>query len=205
MLAAQNEPGPVVAAFLGDVMFQRKSELQNFIPTPIAPEPQVGTILPPVARTDWDVANTDEPRPPNRQAVEAQVIGNETIISADLTIIGNVLSKGRVKLEGTIEGDMRCRSLVVGEQGSVTGAIVAEDVAVYGRVAGIIRGDAVTLYSSAHVEGDIYHHGIGIEMGTHYDGRLKWTDNPTAGQDQLYGPNSHNSDAFGIGLVNGRS
>ena len=126
-----------------------------------------------------------EQRPAQRHAVEAQIIGDETIISADLTIIGNVLSKGRVKLEGTIEGDMRCRSLVVGEQGTVTGSIVAEDVAVYGKVAGIIRGDAVTLYSTAHVEGDIYHHGIGIEMGTHYDGRLKWTDNPTAGQDLL--------------------
>ena len=36
------------------------------------------------------------------------------------------------------------------------------------------------LYSSAHVEGDVYHTGIGIEMGTHYDGRLKWAENPLA-------------------------
>ncbi len=182
-------------------MFQRKSELQTYTPTPsAAPEPQVGTILPPTGRDDWR-NNVADPRQNPRHAVEAQVIGEETIISADLTIIGNVLSKGRVKLEGTIEGDMRCRSLVVGEQGSVTGAIVAEDVAVYGKVAGIIRGDAVTLYSTAHVEGDIYHHGIGIEMGTHYDGRLKWTDNPTAGQDLLNAPSAG---TFGVGALPGK-
>jgi cytoskeletal protein CcmA (bactofilin family) len=185
-------------------MFQRKSDLQNYTPTPSAPEPQVGTILPPTGRNDWNSGLTDT-RPTPRHAVEAQVIGDETIISSDLTIIGNVLSKGRVKLEGTIEGDMRCRSLVVGEQGSVTGAIVAEDVAVYGKVAGIIRGDAVTLYSTAHVEGDIYHHGIGIEMGTHYDGRLKWTDNPTAGQDLLNAPGSASSSSFGVGLLGDKS
>ena len=184
-------------------MFQRKSELQTFTPTPSAPEPQVGTILPPTGRDEWRTGGAD-PRPAQRHAVEAQIIGDETIISADLTIIGNVLSKGRVKLEGTIEGDMRCRSLVVGEQGSVTGAIVAEDVAVYGKVAGIIRGDAVTLYSTAHVEGDIYHHGIGIEMGTHYDGRLKWTDNPTAGQDLLNAPTGHGAGTFGVGLLPGK-
>jgi cytoskeletal protein CcmA (bactofilin family) len=185
-------------------MFQRKSELQSFVPTPSAPEPQVGTILPPTGRDEWrnDLA---EQRPAPRHAVEAQIIGDETIISSDLRIIGNVMSKGRVKLEGTIEGDMRCRSLVVGEQGAVTGAIVAEDVAVYGRVAGIIRGDAVTLYSTAHVEGDIYHHGIGIEMGTHYDGRLKWTENPTAGQDLLGSPSKHGSSTFGVGLLSGKA
>jgi cytoskeletal protein CcmA (bactofilin family) len=185
-------------------MFTRKTDLQTFSPSAV-PEPQVGTILPPTGRDNWNSGFSDQRMTPRPQAVEAQVIGDETIISADLTIVGNVLSKGRVKLEGTIEGDMRCRSLVVGEQGSVTGAIVAEDVAVYGKVAGIIRGDHVTLYSTAHVEGDIYHHGIGIEMGTHYDGRLKWTDNPTAGQDALAGSGGQNTAIpYSVGALPGK-
>ncbi len=37
----------------------------------------------------------------------------ETIISTDLTIIGNVTSKGNVKLDGKIRGDIHCASLVV--------------------------------------------------------------------------------------------
>jgi cytoskeletal protein CcmA (bactofilin family) len=158
-------------------MFQRKSELQAFAQVQ-EPVPQVGSVLPPMARGGWD-NGVSERRDGSRQSVvDATVIGDETIISSDLTIVGNVLSKGRVKLEGTIEGDMHCRSLVVGEQGSVTGGIVAEEVSVYGRVAGTVRGGRVNLYATAHVEGDIYHHGIGIEMGTHYDGRLKWTEDP---------------------------
>jgi cytoskeletal protein CcmA (bactofilin family) len=185
-------------------MFQRKAEVQSFT-AGVAPEPQVGTILPPAARDDWRNGITERREMLRPQAVDAQVIGDETIISSDLTIVGNVLSKGRVKLEGTIEGDMRCRSLVVGEQGSVTGAIVAEDVAVYGKVAGIVRGDRVTLYSTAHVEGDIYHHGIGIEMGTHYDGRLKWTDNPTSDQDMHNGPDNSSVSPFNVGMLPGKA
>ncbi len=114
-----------------------------------------------------------EPRPRELEP-KMRVPSEETIISNDITIEGNVTSVGKVRLEGTVEGDMRCRSVTVGEKGSVTGSIVAEEVAVYGRVSGTVEGKSVTLYKTAHVEGDIVHQGIGIEMGTHYDGRLKW-------------------------------
>ena len=161
-------------------MFQRKSDQQIFpsVRDPV-PQPAVqnGTILPP-AGGGWDAGFSDVRPTPRQAVVDATIVGEETIISADLKIVGNVMSKGRVKLEGTIEGDMHCRSLVVGEQGSVTGGIIAEEVSVYGKVAGVVRGGRVNLYATAHVEGDIYHHGIGIEMGTHYDGRLKWTEEP---------------------------
>jgi cytoskeletal protein CcmA (bactofilin family) len=103
---------------------------------------------------------------------------DESIIGPDLKITGNVISRGRVRLEGVIEGDMRCSSLVVSQSGTITGGIIAGEVAVYGRVAGTIKGQRVNLYASAHVEGDITHQGIGVEMGTHYDGRLRWSAHP---------------------------
>jgi cytoskeletal protein CcmA (bactofilin family) len=43
-------------------------------------------------------------------------------------------------------------------------------------VTGTIRGRRVMLQASAKVEGDIFHQGIGIEMGTRYDGTLRWTE-----------------------------
>jgi len=162
-------------------MFQNKPELQAFnqIREPV---PQVGAGLPAAARTDWDGGLLQRVNGSQQPIADVAASGDETIISSDLTIIGNVISKGRVKLEGTIEGDMHCRSLVVGEQGSVTGVIVADEVMVYGRVAGTVRASRVNLFATAHVEGDIFHRGIGIEMGTHYDGRLKWADAPQDAQ-----------------------
>lgn len=106
---------------------------------------------------------------------------SESVIGEDLTIIGNVKSKGNLKLDGKLQGDMYCASLIVSEKGRIDGGIVANDeVIVFGNVSGSIRSKRVMLHSTAHVEGDIYHQGIGIEMGTRYDGTLKWTEDPEA-------------------------
>ena len=109
----------------------------------------------------------------------------ETVISNDLTIHGNVTSEGIVRLEGTIIGDMNCSSLVVEDAGAISGNISAEEVNVHGRVEGTVHGKNVMLHSSAFVEGDIYHQGIGIEMGTQYDGRLKWVKSEEEGRKLL--------------------
>jgi len=106
---------------------------------------------------------------------------SESVIGEDLTIIGNVKSKGNLKLDGKLEGDMYCASLIVSEKGRIDGGIVANnEVIVFGNVSGSIRSKRVMLHSTAHVEGDIYHQGIGIEMGTRYDGTLRWTEDPEA-------------------------
>jgi cytoskeletal protein CcmA (bactofilin family) len=106
---------------------------------------------------------------------------SESVIGEDLTIIGNVTTQGNLKLDGKLQGDMHCASLVVSEKGRIDGGIVANnEVIVFGNVSGSIRSKRVMLHSTARVEGDIFHQGIGIEMGTRYDGTLKWTDDPGA-------------------------
>jgi len=105
-----------------------------------------------------------------------------TMISADLTIIGDVITKGKVILDGDIQGDMHCASVVVGEHGDIRGGIVANEVVVLGRVIGSIHADKVMLQSTAHVQADIFHQGIGIEMGALFDGTLRRTENPTSGR-----------------------
>jgi cytoskeletal protein CcmA (bactofilin family) len=106
---------------------------------------------------------------------------SESVIGEDLTIIGNVTSKGNLKLDGKLQGDMHCASLIVSEKGRIDGGIVANnEVIVFGNVSGSIRSKRVMLHATARVEGDIFHQGIGIEMGTRYDGTLKWTDDPNA-------------------------
>ncbi len=106
---------------------------------------------------------------------------SDSNISNDLTIIGDVSSTGSVTLDGVIEGNIYCTSLIVTANGRVNGGIVAnQEVTVQGKVNGTIRGRRVMLQSSAKVEGDIFHQGIGIEMGTRYDGTLRWTEDEHA-------------------------
>jgi cytoskeletal protein CcmA (bactofilin family) len=49
-------------------------------------------------------------------------------------------------------------------------------VTVQRQVTGSMRGRRVMLQSSAKVDNDIFHQGIDIEMGTRYDGTLRWTE-----------------------------
>ncbi len=121
-------------------------------------------------RTSMTQSNEDD------ASVDQERKSRETVISNDLIIEGSVASQGVIRLEGTVLGDLHCSALVVETAGSVNGNVIAETINVHGRVEGAIHGESVMLHSSAFVEGDIYHQGIGIEMGTHYDGRLQWVD-----------------------------
>ena len=101
-----------------------------------------------------------------------------SIIGEDLTIRGNVTSKGEVQLDGEIEGEIRCGSLLLGDKGQVMGGVAAEDVVVRGRIIGSIRGLRVTLQAQCHVEGDIFHQGLSIEQGAYFEGKSRHSDKP---------------------------
>ncbi len=103
-----------------------------------------------------------------------------SIIGEDLTVEGNVISKGEVQLEGEIKGDVRCASLVVGDKALVEGNVGADDVIVRGRVVGSVRGHRVTLQSNSHVEGDVFHQSLAIEQGAYFEGKSRRSEDPLA-------------------------
>lgn len=103
-----------------------------------------------------------------------------SVIGEDLTVTGNVISKGEVQVDGEVQGDVHCSSLVVGEKATITGGILAEDVIVRGRVLGSVRAQRVTLQSTSHVEGDIHHQSLAIEQGAFFEGKSRRADDPTA-------------------------
>ncbi len=113
-----------------------------------------------------------------------------SIIGEDLTVTGNVLSRGEVQVDGQIQGDVHCSSLIVGEKAQITGGIVAEDVVVRGRVMGSVRGNRVTLQASSHVEGDVFHKSLAIEQGAFFEGKSRRSEDPIASAPRLEGMNT---------------
>lgn len=101
-----------------------------------------------------------------------------SILSSDLTVIGNLKTTGDIQVEGTVEGDIRAHLLTVGESATIRGEIVADDIVVNGRVVGRVRGLKVRLTSTARVEGDIIHKTIAIESGAHFEGSVQRQDDP---------------------------
>lgn len=101
-----------------------------------------------------------------------------SVLSSDLTVVGNIKTTGDIQVEGVVEGDIRAHLLTVGETATIRGEIVADDVVVNGRVVGRVRGLKVRLTSTARVEGDIIHKTIAIESGAHFEGSVQRQDDP---------------------------
>jgi cytoskeletal protein CcmA (bactofilin family) len=98
---------------------------------------------------------------------------DKTVIGDGLKIVGSVTAEGLVEVDGQIEGDLHCTSLIVSPKAAIAGSITAERVIVDGRVEGPIDGGDVVLKSRAHVVGDIHHQSLTIEKGAYFDGRAK--------------------------------
>ena len=103
-----------------------------------------------------------------------------SVLSSDLTVVGNLKTSGDIQIEGTVEGDIRAHLLTVGESATIRGEIVADDIVVNGRVIGRVRGLKVRLTSTARVEGDIIHKTIAIESGAHFEGSVQRQEDPLA-------------------------
>lgn len=102
---------------------------------------------------------------------------NTSTIGEELTIDGNVTSRGEVRLHGQVQGDVHCVALVLGENAHLEGG-TAQDVTIRGRLVGPIRALSVTLQPGSHVEGRIYHKRLSVEQGALFEGESHPVDDP---------------------------
>ncbi|MHA1570997.1 MAG: bactofilin family protein [Alphaproteobacteria bacterium] len=100
-------------------------------------------------------------------------ISGSSVISKDLTIDGNMSSEGAIQLEGSVKGEIRCRSLEIMEGGVLDGQVICDTLRVRGKVRGGIDARTVYLDESADVRGDILHGVLNILPGAYLEGRLQ--------------------------------
>ncbi len=101
-----------------------------------------------------------------------------SLLSLDLVIDGSVSTGGELQIDGTINGTVRARAVVVDGNGVVYGDITAEEVIVRGRVIGPIRALHIHIYAGAHIEGDVINQTLSIENGAHVDGKIRRVEDP---------------------------
>jgi cytoskeletal protein CcmA (bactofilin family) len=105
----------------------------------------------------------------------------KTIIGQGFKIMGSVTAEGLVQVNGQIEGDLNCTSLIVSPGAKIIGSVTAEQVEVNGTVEGPIHGGDVVLKSKAHVVGDIHHQSLTIGKGAYFEGRSAQTHKANRG------------------------
>jgi cytoskeletal protein CcmA (bactofilin family) len=95
-----------------------------------------------------------------------------SVIGADVTIKGNVSASADLHVDGRVEGDIACASLVQGASSEVHGQIQAETARLAGRVVGSIHARELVILKTARVEGDVHYDAVTIEQGAEVEGRL---------------------------------
>lgn len=129
--------------------------------------------------------------PPVPQALDAARSGM-SIIGKDLTILGQgvrIVSKGPIRVDGVVQGDVLGTEVIVGHIGKVGGGVSARTVTVFGSIQGTIRGARVLLEAGAKVEGDVHHQTLSVHEGAQFEGRVRRArDLPELGPDATDSP-----------------
>ena len=114
----------------------------------------------------------------NKRSSAMKSAGVPSIISADVVMRGNINSAGEIQFDGSLEGDIKAASLIIGEKAAVKGEVICETVTVRGRVEGGIRAKSVSLAATSQILGDILHSSLSVETGAHFEGNCRHSDDP---------------------------
>lgn len=115
-----------------------------------------------------------QPSPAQRSPLKSVASGGSTfsVLGADVTITGNVEASADLHVDGTVQGDLSCTSLVQGESSLIEGAVVADSARLSGAVKGTITVRELVILKSARINGDVHYETLTIEQGAKVNGRF---------------------------------
>ena len=99
-----------------------------------------------------------------------------SVLGSDLAIKGDIKASADLHIDGSVEGDISCSSLVQGETSTVTGAIKAESARLAGTVNGSITARELVILKTAKINGDVFYDALTIEQGAQVEGRFAHRD-----------------------------
>ena len=98
-----------------------------------------------------------------------------SIIGPGLKITGDCDTDGAVRVEGTVQGNIRAgKAVVIGKDGLVEGDIVTQDAVISGRIKGSLLAESrLEVQASSQVEGEISAGRMQVEEGSNLSGTVK--------------------------------
>ena len=95
------------------------------------------------------------------------------MIASDVEITGNLSAKVDLHIDGKINGDVTCGSIVQGEGSVISGKVVAETARLSGKVDGSIEAGDLVIEASARISGDVVYQSLTIAPGGMVEGKFK--------------------------------
>ncbi|GAB6122704.1 bactofilin family protein [Dysgonomonas termitidis] len=123
--------------------------------------------------------------------VSAGSLGNTpSVLSQSTMFSGEINSKGDLRIDGNVEGNIRCEGkVIIGPDGCVKGNIKSTSIELMGKINGdVIAYDIVRLKSSSYFKGEITAVNLEIEAGANFFGTCKMVTDQDTVQDKAFVP-----------------
>jgi cytoskeletal protein CcmA (bactofilin family) len=105
---------------------------------------------------------------------EQDVDDEMSIIGGGITVTGNIEASVDLHLLGKVIGDVRCATLILGEQSAIRGSVYAERVRASGTIEGSVETKDLAVEATARLIGDVTYARIRIANGGIVDGRMTY-------------------------------
>ena len=104
-------------------------------------------------------------------------LSSSLLIGESVIITGTVKAENEVTIQGSIDGDVDCHSVLVTKTGNIKGKLKAENIKVEGKVEGEINiNNLLHIHSSGSVNGKVFYGNIQIEEGGKLLGEINQKD-----------------------------
>ncbi len=110
----------------------------------------------------------------SRQGIgEAKPETITSVIGADMQLAGDISFKGKLRLDGKAEGNIRGEYLILGESGTISGDVVVSTFVCSGRVEGTVNVQKLYVVKSGFIEGKVETMDLAVESGAVLNGEIK--------------------------------
>jgi cytoskeletal protein CcmA (bactofilin family) len=99
-----------------------------------------------------------------------------SVIGSDVVITGDIRATVDLHIDGKVQGDVTCASLVQGQGSHISGAIQADQARLAGTVEGSLTVKTLVIEATARITGDVSYESLSMAVGAEVDGRLTHLD-----------------------------
>lgn len=109
-----------------------------------------------------------------KTAKPAKVSGDviSSVISTDMKITGEIAFKGKARIDGFVDGNIKGDSLVLSESGKVKGDLELATLVCHGSIEGNVKAQQVTAHASSSITGNLVATSLTVESGAKLQGEV---------------------------------
>ncbi|QNK76795.1 MULTISPECIES: polymer-forming cytoskeletal protein [Winogradskyella] len=113
---------------------------------------------------------SSEKKKPKLQSI-METSTQQNIIAQGTKIVGDIVSQGPFRIDGTIEGNVKTSGkVVVGKSGYIKGTLQGENADFEGKFSGkLILSGTLSLKTTANIEGEVHISKLAVEPGATFN------------------------------------